>query len=933
MRVSAIIATAIISINSWAHGSENIYTNPIVHMDYSDPDVIRVGDHYYMTASSFSNTPGLPILHSTDLVNWKIINHALKRVPPFDYYTGTPRHGKGVWAPSLRYHNGEYYIYWGDPDFGIYMTKAKSPEKEWSEPILVKEGKGMIDPAPLWDNNGKVYLAYAWAGSRIGFNSVITICELSEDGQRVITEPIMVFDGNDGVNHTVEGPKLYKKDKYYYIFAPAGGVVDGWQLVLRSENIYGPYESHIVMRQGGTEINGPHQGALIDTPMGDEWFVHFQDKGVYGRVLHLNPVKWESGWPIIGHKISETCGEPYESYRMPFDNTKQENVASVADGFDSICLNPAWEWPSNYMDWFGFPTAGGYYRLNSYILNDAEDNLWTVPNLLLKKYPGESFVATAKMQVNCKQNSEGFIAGLLVFGYDYNYIGLKKEGDLFCLVQGICHDSYKNGKETRNIIAGDIPFTTYDAGLYPNMRTDIYLRAHVGAGGKVKMAYSLDGERFHEIGNEFQSRQGKWVGAKVGIFSTVPPDTERGWINIDEFNITEINAGQSERFDVDSNLSYCDNQIKKSLKSMNGEGHDLDRSMMPRNISSQDSVWHCRKADKSEWCSGFWPGILWYDYENTRDEAMMREAILFTEALDPIASEPAFDHDLGFIMFCSYGNAYRLTGNKHYRSIILQSADSLATLYNPKVGTILSWPRNVEMLGGHNTIMDNMINLEMLFWAAKNGGSHRLYDIAVKHAETTMMHHFRPDYTCYHVAVYNPDTGEFLKGMTHQGYSDNSTWARGQAWAIYGYTMVYRETKDLKFLNFAAQVADAYLKRLPEDRIPYWDFDDPAIPRAPRDASAAAVVASALLELQGYFEDNRKDRYMSEAVKMLSSLSSEAYQSRDKRPSLLDHSTGHHPAGAEIDASIIYADYYYLEALLRLKKLQEGQTILETLKK
>lgn len=391
------------------------------------------------------------------------------------------------------------------------------------------------------------------------------------------------------------------------------------------------------------------------------------------------------------------------------------------------------------------------------------------------------------------------------------------------------------------------------------------------------------------------------------------------------------NRRGSNEFDVDKNLSYCDGQVKRSLKSLGANNGTVDYSMMPRNIEGNDTVWHCRKADKAEWCSGFWPGVLWYDYENTHDETIMYEAMMFCDSLEHIASDPVFDHDLGFLMFCSFGNAYRLTGDKRYKSIILQTADSLATLFNPNVGTILSWPRNVEMLGGHNTIMDNMINLEMLFWAAKNGGDRKLYDLAVKHAETTMANHFRPDYTCYHVAVYNPQTGKFIKGMTHQGYSDSSTWARGQAWAIYGYTMVYRETGDKRFLDFASKVADAYLSRLPEDYIPYWDFDDPRIPKAPRDASAAAVVASALLELQGYFEDGRKEKYKDAALCMLSSLSTDSYQSGDKRPSMLDHSTGHHPAGTEIDAAIIYADYYYLEALLRYKKLKEGKSVLTNL--
>lgn len=386
----------------------------------------------------------------------------------------------------------------------------------------------------------------------------------------------------------------------------------------------------------------------------------------------------------------------------------------------------------------------------------------------------------------------------------------------------------------------------------------------------------------------------------------------------------------AETLDVDKALKYCDSQVNRSLIQLGNDNADF--SMMPRNIANTDTTWHCRKATKEEWCSGFWPGILWYDYELTGDNNIKAKADKYTRSLEFLSKTPAFDHDLGFLMFCSYGNAYRLTGDEQYKQVILASADTLATLFNPNVGTILSWPRNVEMLGGHNTIMDNMINLEMLFWASKNGGDKRLYDIAVKHAETTMKYHFRPDHSCYHVAVYDPETGAFIKGMNHQGYADSSMWARGQAWAIYGYTVVYRETRDPKFLDFACKVADVYIDRLPDDYVPYWDFRDPEIPNVPRDASAAGIVASALLELQGYCDVTKAKNYRDAAVKMLTTLSSEDYISGDKRPSFLDHSVGHMPAGTEIDASIVYADYYYLEALLRLKKLDNFQNVFAALK-
>ncbi|HBI57487.1 MAG TPA: glucuronyl hydrolase [Porphyromonadaceae bacterium] len=392
-----------------------------------------------------------------------------------------------------------------------------------------------------------------------------------------------------------------------------------------------------------------------------------------------------------------------------------------------------------------------------------------------------------------------------------------------------------------------------------------------------------------------------------------------------------VNASAETELDIDGDLAYCNAQIHRTLDGLRGNSDTIDYTMMPRNMEGDATCWHCRKADKEEWCGGFWPGILWYNYEATGDTTIRKEAEKFTSSLEFLSKIPAFDHDLGFLMFCSYGNGYRLTRDPHYRQVIIDTADSLATLYNPNVGTILSWPRNVKMLGGHNTIMDNMINLEMLFWAAKNGGGSNLYDIAVKHAETTMKHHFRPDFTCYHVAVYDSVSGDFIKGMTHQGYADNSLWARGQSWAIYGYTMVYRETRDPRFLDFAQKVTDVYLDRLPEDYVPYWDFDDPRIPDAPRDASAAAVVASALLELQGYVQPEQSKKYLAAAEKMLASLGSDAYRSGDRRPAFLDHSVGHHPAGSEIDAAIIYADYYYIEALLRKKKLEEKHDVLATL--
>lgn len=381
---------------------------------------------------------------------------------------------------------------------------------------------------------------------------------------------------------------------------------------------------------------------------------------------------------------------------------------------------------------------------------------------------------------------------------------------------------------------------------------------------------------------------------------------------------------------VEGALTYCAEQTERSLKELKGDSA-LNYALMPRNVLRGETKWNLRRAAKEEWTAGFWPGILWYDYENTGREEIKAEAEKYTASLKFLSQIPAFDHDLGFLIFCSYGNGYRLTRKEEYKKVILATADTLATLYNPKVGTILSWPREVGPRNWpHNTIMDNMINLEMLFWAAKHGGGKQLYDIAVHHATTTLKNQFRPDYTSYHVAVYDTITGKLIKGVTHQGYADTSLWARGQAWAIYGFTVTYRETRNPNFLDFAQKVTDVYLDRLPEDRIPYWDFSDPEIPNAPRDASAACVVASALLELSTYVPDEKGAYYRSQAIQMLRELSSDNYQSGRRNPSFLLHSTGHWPNQSEIDASIIYADYYYYEGLLRLKRIKEGKPVIET---
>lgn len=381
-------------------------------------------------------------------------------------------------------------------------------------------------------------------------------------------------------------------------------------------------------------------------------------------------------------------------------------------------------------------------------------------------------------------------------------------------------------------------------------------------------------------------------------------------------------AQQKQDVSPEDNIKYCATQALRTLSTLTSS------DAVPNSIEKDSVNWQL--VTPTAWTSGFWPGVLWYLYENTKEDVWKTAAEHATQTILPLTDKKVTNHDIGFITMCSLGNGYRLTGNEIYKKALLRAADSLAVWFNPTVGTILSWPHMVKQENWpHNTIIDNMMNLELLFWAARNGGGHYLYDIAYRHAETTMKHHFRPDYSCYHVAVYDTLTGHFMKGVTHQGLNDHSMWARGQAWAIYGYTMVYRETGEARFLDFAQKVAETYLSRLPKDRIPYWDFDAEALsPDEPRDASAAAITASALLELSTYVTDRDSAcYYRDEAEKMLATLSSPAYKAGEAKSAFLLHSVGHKPHGTDVDAAIIYADYYYIEALTRLRKLQAGRSL------
>jgi beta-xylosidase len=508
-----------------ADNGDGSYKNPILNADYSDPDVIRVGDDYYMTSSSFNCIPGLPILHSNDMINWELINYALQKQPPFDVYDKTD-HGNGVWAPCMRYHNNEFYIYYPDPNYGIYMIKAKDPRGTWSEPILVKAGKGLIDPSPLWDEDGKVYMAYAYAGSRAGFKSLLAICTLNSEGTIANTDDVIIIDGHNGET-TIEGPKLYKRNGYYYVFAPAGGVPIGWQTVMRSKNPFGPYEKRKVLEQGSTTINGPHQGAWVTTQTGEDWFFHFQDKGAYGRVVHLQPMRWVNDWPVMGTDFDGNgIGEPVMTYKKPNVGKKYPIQTPVeTDEFNSPSLGLQWQWHANKQVYWGFPSALGYFTMYCRPMPKDATNLWDINNLLLQKLPAEAFTATSKMTFNARFDDEQ--TGLVIMGGDYSSLRvIQKSGELY-VSQIICKNADKKGieKESESVKLNKNTF---------------YLQVKVTTGGVCNFYYSEDGSTFKPIGTPFTAKEGRWIGAKIGFFALRNGVTnDAGNVELDWFRITK----------------------------------------------------------------------------------------------------------------------------------------------------------------------------------------------------------------------------------------------------------------------------------------------------------------------------------------------------------------------------------------------------------
>ncbi|MGY5354592.1 glycoside hydrolase family 43 protein [Wenyingzhuangia sp. IMCC45467] len=515
------------------------YKNPILHVDYSDPDVCKGEDGYYMTASSFHTSPGLPILFSKDLINWKLIGYGLEKQYPVEHFK-TVRHGDGVWAPSIRYHKGEYYIYWGDPDFGIYMVKTKNPAGRWEAPVLVKEAKGIIDTCPFWDQDGKAYLSYAFAGSRASVKTVLMLSEMSPDGTQLLGNPAVVFDGHDG-HTTVEGSKMYFLKGYYWIMAPAGGVKPGWQLAMRSKNVWGPYESKVVLHQGDSSINGPHQGGYVETQNGEGWFMHFQDRWAYGRTVHLQPVTWKNNWPIMGKDTNnDGIGEPVSVWKKPtVAGTHPVTPLISSDEFNGHQYGLQWQWQANQNEeqWGWISGNLGFMRLNA-LANGKEPqaNKWMMPNLFLQKFPGANFTATAKLTFYNNPDAGQCSTGLMIFGEDYSYLSIEQsvDGDLK-LVQRLMKNARTSKNEEEEIAHKELKNNTVF------LRVDVeMLEDKEPYESKATFYYSTNGKKYKQLGTSFQPRAGRWVGAKIGLFATsTQPNKDSSYTDIDWFRVKE----------------------------------------------------------------------------------------------------------------------------------------------------------------------------------------------------------------------------------------------------------------------------------------------------------------------------------------------------------------------------------------------------------
>ncbi|WP_312688888.1 glycoside hydrolase 43 family protein [Kosakonia sp.] len=505
-----------------ADNRDGTYHNPVIHADYSDPDVICVEGQYYMVASSFNHLPGLPLLVSADMVNWKIINHVLPELPGEHYNKVLP--GKGVWAPSLRYHDGFFWVFFSMPDEGVFMSKAENPSGEWSKAHCLHAVKGWIDPCPLWDDDGRAWLVHAFAYSRANIKHKLQLCEMSPDGQQLLDAGRIIFDGTRS-HPTIEGPKFYKRNGEYYIFAPAGGVETGWQTVLRSQHVTGPYQARNVLHQGSTPINGPHQGGWVESPEGEGWFIHFQDKSLYGRITHLQPLVWdEEGWPHIGAQDAHAdCGEPVlRSSKRSGSAQRAYCEPQTSDNFVGGKPGLQWQWPANPQAGWIVPGNNGL-TLACYPM--GAHSLYDTPQLLLQKFPAPAFTVETEVQARFRHETDE--AGLVIYGERFAAIALAYQNGQYGLKSTTGWNSDKGMVEADSVF---IPVAI--------TAPTLLFRVRVDRDGICTFAWSQSGGRWQDISPTFAAAAGKWIGAKVGIYALSSTDNvEKGDAHFRYFDV------------------------------------------------------------------------------------------------------------------------------------------------------------------------------------------------------------------------------------------------------------------------------------------------------------------------------------------------------------------------------------------------------------
>jgi beta-xylosidase len=520
-----------------SHGGEPVtsetYRNPVLDADWSDPDVVRVGDDFYLTASSFGRAPGLPLLHSRDLVNWTLVGHALERLEPAAEF-GRPRHDCGVWAPSLRYHDERFWIFWGDPDQGVFQINAPQIRGPWTRPHLLKAGKGLIDPCPLWDEEtGEAYLVHAWAKSRSGVKNRLTGHRMRPDGTGLLDEGKVIVDGDRIPGwFTLEGPKLYRHDGWFWILAPAGGVETGWQGAFRSRDFFGPYEERIVLEQKDTDVNGPHQGGWVRTPSGEDWFLHFQQRGAYGRVVHLQPMRWgpggtsrsseaESGggWPVLGDD-----GAPVAEHRRPALPPQPPAAPATDDDFPGGRYGRQWQWTANPGDGWATQHSGDGLRLTCVRSADAHD-LRKLPHVLTQRLPGAPCAAEVELRLD--RDEPGARAGLAVLGDAFGWIGLQRGTD------GTVHLVHR--------FAEGVADRERDA-AHPRIAPEGRARLRIEIGAGARCLFSADvGDGFRPSGPVFTATPWRWVGALLGLFALAPVGPgHAGAATFTQFRITAL---------------------------------------------------------------------------------------------------------------------------------------------------------------------------------------------------------------------------------------------------------------------------------------------------------------------------------------------------------------------------------------------------------